>query len=195
MSIPLGSVHTISVSAHCLYQLVSGCFVRLRAYTHPVVSDIHRRVRFSFRAACAGHRLRTGRRCALRRSVGVSAHGESTDGARDSGATYSQELTGAKASTAVIPVVVLELVDLDALAIIERRSGKCHHQLDAAHCLTPQPWGLVGCVSRDVSRSSAPCAVSCRETRRVVYCVDGAAFPRIAMMRLMMEMMVIMRGG
>jgi hypothetical protein len=36
-----------------------------------------------------------------------------------------------RASTAVILVVVLELVDLDALAIIERRSGECHHQPDA----------------------------------------------------------------
>ena len=55
----------------------------------------------------------------------------------DWGMTYGQKLAGAEASSAVIPVVVLELVDLDALAIIERRSGKCHHQLDVAHCLTP----------------------------------------------------------
>jgi len=62
--------------------------------------------------------------------------------------TYGQELAGAKTGTTVIPVIVLELVDLDALAIIERRSGKCHHQLDAAHRLAPLPreracWVLV----------------------------------------------------
>lgn len=71
----------------------------------------------------------------------MSAHCESTDSEQDGEATYGQELTGAKTSTTVIPVIVLELVDLDALAIIERRSGKCHHQSDVAHCLTPQPLG------------------------------------------------------
>ena len=69
----------------------------------------------------------------------MSAHCHGLGGAWTFRPTYGQELAGAEASAAVIPVIVLELVDLDALAIVERRSGKCHHQLDVAHCLAPLP--------------------------------------------------------
>jgi len=49
---------------------------------------------------------------------------------REREATHPDDLTGAEASAAIIPVVVLQLVDLDALPITERRSkavgSMCH---------------------------------------------------------------------
>jgi hypothetical protein len=87
--------------------------------------------------------------------------------------TYGQDLAGAEASATVIPVVVLELVDLDALAIAERRSGERHHQFDAAHCLAPLPGEGPRQVRGVVVIQGRLVPVACRagKTRRVLCCI------------------------
>lgn len=57
--------------------------------------------------------------------------------------TYANDLASAKACATIVPVIVLQLVDFDALSIIGRWSSKCHPQADTAHCLAPE---LARCV-------------------------------------------------
>jgi hypothetical protein len=151
---PLGSVHTISVSAHCLRQLVSVWIGRVSECTLlPLIAVVARNPGLKQHALGVIFGLnKDSGFVVLRCSVSAHCHWVVR---MEWSPTYGQELAGAEASAAVIPVIVLELVDLDALAIVERRSGKCHHQLDAAHCLAPLPgegarWAPVSWCSKGV---------------------------------------------
>jgi hypothetical protein len=126
MSVPFCSVHTISVSARISWPVLHHDITR----TYLAVSGIRRPWICASRVAAASARLRKGRRFWLRLAVvAQSAEHSATQAA----STYRHNEAPTEAGAPVKPVVVLELVDLDALAIVGRRRCQCHRGRTGKH--------------------------------------------------------------
>lgn len=157
MSTPLGSVHTMRVSCCFWYPSSREIFVS-RSVLCGSSSDCTNMRASSF--CCyflSAHSTITHWRLALKSAMGH---------------THAEDLAGAEASAAVVPVVVLELVDLDALPIIELRSSKCHHRRQDAHCLAP---ARANCLWAKAGTAPSAAETGCGVEYHLTLCTDGTA--------------------
>lgn len=164
MSVPFCSVHTIRVSApsqlplarlgrvrHTLLFLVAVVFgdARLEQLSRLVVFGKH----YDFRLLglqshkSAEHGATIARNAAIAPSRAMHIHSALQRG------TYTQDHALAKARAPVEPVIVLELVYLDALAIVGRWRYQCHSRGEGLGALRPGPTRPPECSAR--SRCSA----------------------------------------
>jgi hypothetical protein len=145
MSVPFCSVHTINVSVTS--QHPRACLERCAPYL--AVSGSRRLWRCASPAAGATGRPRTGRRfspplpvvtqvsraqcdnCSPRGHAAIASVRRIAGGGR----RCTHDNASAEAGTPVEPVIVLELVYLDALAIVGRWRYQCHSRSESLHAL------------------------------------------------------------
>jgi len=149
MSVPFCSVHTISVSTRVSPRR-SGAQCGVSVAYLAVFGSRHLWICVS-RAAAGSGRLRIGRLFSLLRPVVAQVSRAPCDDRvpcchRSQNATstqrwyretYTQDLAPAKTRAAVEPIIVLEFVDLDALAIVGRRRHQSHSKSGGLCALRP----------------------------------------------------------
>jgi hypothetical protein len=165
MSVPFCSVHTIRVSV--ADQRLRTC----RGFCAPylAVSGSHHPWICASRVADATGRLRTGPQSSLLLPVVAQVSRAQCDNCKPRWhramagrisrggwrETYTHDNAPAEAGAPVEPVIVLELVDFDALAIVGRWRYQCHNRSEGLHALRPGPTRPPECSAR--SRCLAQC--------------------------------------